>query len=190
MRIGVLLVLFVIGRGQADTLTGGGFDQERLIAVYSEALTFIAPRILDPVPLPLLTVWGLQGLTALDPSLRVVATDARLQLFRQGEIVLDIQVPKDDASDSWAKVAASLTAASLPVSAPVGRAGTQGIIEGFFNQLFSRLDPYSRYVPPVEASEDRARRAGRAGLGLTLGQKRAAGARKPGAVSGRARGAL
>ena len=182
MRIGVLLVLFVIGRGQADTLTGGGFDQERLIAVYSEALTFIAPRILDPVPLPLLTVWGLQGLTALDPSLRVVATDARLQLFRQGEIVLDIQVPKDDASDSWAKVAASLTAASLPVSAPVGRAGTQGIIEGFFNQLFSRLDPYSRYVPPVEASEDRARRAGRAGLGLTLGQKSSGGQKTRGRI--------
>ena len=100
-----------------------------------------------------------------------VATDARLQLLRQGEIVLDIQAPKDDASDSWAKAAAALTAASLPVSAPVRRAGTQGIIEGFFNQLFSRLDPYSRYVPPVEASEDRARRAGRAGLGLTLGEK-------------------
>jgi carboxyl-terminal processing protease len=173
MRIGFLLVLFIIGRGQADTLTGGGFDQGRLIAVYSEALAFIAPRILDPVPVPLLTVWGLQGLTVLDPSLRVVATEVRLQLVRQGEIVLDIQAPKDDASDSWAKAAAALTAASLPVSAPVRRAGTQGIIEAFFNQLFSRLDPYSRYVPPVEASEDRARRAGRAGLGLTLGPKSA-----------------
>jgi carboxyl-terminal processing protease len=173
MRIGVLLILFVIGRAQADTLTASGFDQDRLIAVYNEALTFIAPRILDPVPVPLLTVWGLQGLTVLDPSLRVVATDARLQLVRQGAIVLDIQTPKDDAPDSWAKAAAALTAASLPVSAPVRRAGTQGIIEGFFNQLFSRLDPYSRYVPPVEASEDRARRAGRAGLGLTLGQKSA-----------------
>jgi carboxyl-terminal processing protease len=171
MRIGVLLVLFVIGPGQADTLTGSTFDQDRLIAVYSEALTFIAPRILDPVPVPLLTVWGLQGLTVLDPNLRVVATDVRLQLIRQGEIVLDIQAPKDDASDLWAKAAAALTAASLPVSAPVRRAGTQGIIENFFNQLFSRLDPYSRYVPPAEASEDRARRAGRAGLGLTLGQK-------------------
>ena len=45
------------------------------------------------------------------------------------------------------------------------------MIQGFFDQMFSRLDPYSRYVPPVEASEDRARRAGRAGLGLTLGQR-------------------
>ncbi len=177
MRIGFLLVLFIIGRGQAETLTGGGFDQGRLIAVYSEALGFIAPRILDPVPVPLLTLWGLQGLTVIDPSLRVVATEVKLQLVRQGEIVLDIQAPKDDASDSWAKAAAALTAATLPVSTPIRRAGTQGITEGFFNQLFNRLDPYSRYVPPVEASEDRARRAGRAGLGLTLGQK--SGRRRP-----------
>ena len=70
--------------------------------------------------------------------------------------MLDIPVPKDEAPASWAKAAAALTAASLPVSDPVRRAGTQGIIQGFFDQMFSRLDPYSRYVPPVEASEDRA----------------------------------
>ena len=55
IRIGALFVLFVIGRAQADTLAAG-FDQDRLIAVYTEALTFIVPRILDPVPLPVLTV--------------------------------------------------------------------------------------------------------------------------------------
>jgi carboxyl-terminal processing protease len=171
IRIGALFVLFVIGRAQADTLAAG-FDQDRLIAVYTEALTFIVPRILDPVPLPVLTVWGLQGLTALDPNLRIGATDTRLQLFRQSEMVLDILAPKDEAPASWAKAAAVVTVASLPISAPVRRAGTQEVIQGFFDQVFSRLDPYSRYVPPIEASEDRARRAGRAGLGVTLDQVR------------------
>jgi carboxyl-terminal processing protease len=168
-RISVLLVLFVIGRAHAETL--GHFDRARLTAVYSDALTFIAPRILDPIPVPLLTVWGLQGLPALDPSLRIVATETRLQLLRQTEMVLDLATPKDESPSSWAEVAAALTAASVPVSAPVRRAGTQAVIQGFFDQMFSRLDPYSRYVPRVEASEDRARRAGRAGLGLTLGQR-------------------
>jgi carboxyl-terminal processing protease len=168
-RISVLLMLFVIGRAQAETL--GGFDRERLTAVYFDALTFIAPRILDPVPVPLLTLWGLQGLVALDPSLRVVATDAKLQLYHQSEMVQEVPSPKDEAPLSWARVAATMAAASVPVSAPVRRAGTPGIIQGFFDQMFGRLDPYSRYVPPVEATEDRARRAGRAGLGLTLGQR-------------------
>jgi carboxyl-terminal processing protease len=169
IRIGVLLALFVIGRAQAETLAGGGFDPDRLTAVYSDALTFVAPRILDPVAVAQLTVWGLQGLTTLDPAMRVVATDTGLQLFHQSQMVLDVPAPKDEAPASWARAASLLTAASVPVSAPVRRAGTQGVIQSFFGEMFSHLDPYSRYVPPVEAGEERARRAGRAGLGMTLG---------------------
>jgi carboxyl-terminal processing protease len=169
MRIRILLVLFVVGRAHAETV--GSFDRDRLTAVYADALTFIAPRILEPVPVPSLTVWGLQGLPAIDPNLRVITTGSRLQLFRQNEMVLDMAAPNDAAPASWARAAATLAASSLAISSPVRRAGTQGIIQSFFDQMFSRLDPYSRYVPPVEASEDRARRAGRAGLGMTLSQR-------------------
>jgi carboxyl-terminal processing protease len=169
IRISVLLVLFVIGRAQAQPQTGGWFDQDRVVVVYAEALTFIAPRIINPVPIPDLTIWGLQSLTLLDPSLRVVANETRLQLVRLGEVVLDLPAPKDDTPASWAKTAAALTAASVPVSVPVRRAGTQGVIRGFFDEMLGRLDPYSRYVPPAEAGEDRARRAGHAGLGMTVG---------------------
>lgn len=161
-------MLFALTRVQAQPQSGPGLDQDRLIAVYAEALTFIAPRILDPVPVPDLTVWGLQGLTTLDPALRIGVRDGRLQLFRQGQMVLETPVPKDDAPLAWAKTASVLTAASFPLSAPVRRAGTQGVIQGFFEEVFGRLDPYSRYVAPVQAGEDRARRAGRAGLGLTV----------------------
>ncbi len=61
IRIGVLLVLFVIGRAQAETLSASGLDQDRLTAVYSEALTFMLPRILDPVPVPLTDPLGPAG---------------------------------------------------------------------------------------------------------------------------------
>jgi carboxyl-terminal processing protease len=57
------------------------------------------------------------------------------------------------------------------VSTAVRRAGTEGIVQSFFDELFNHLDPYSRYVPPSEAGDDRARRSGRAGLGLTLAQQ-------------------
>ena len=172
IRIGVLLVLIVIGRAQAVEIpAGGGFDPERLTAVYSDALTFIAPRILEPVPVSQLTLSGLQGLTVLDPAMRVVAQDDRLQLFRLDQMVADVPAPKGEAAAAWAQAAATLTAASLAVSAPVRRAGQQGVVQGFFDEMFRRLDPYSRYVPPVEAGEDRARRAGRAGVGLVLGQR-------------------
>lgn len=169
IRIGFLLVLFAFGRAQAQSLPGAGLDQERMTAVYAEALAFMAPRILDPVSVPQLTVWGLQGLTTLDPALRIGIRDSHLQLFRQGEIELEVAAPKDETARAWARTAAAISAAAYPVSAALRRAGTQGIIQGFFDEMLGRLDPYSRYVAPQQAGEDRARRAGRAGLGLTVG---------------------
>jgi carboxyl-terminal processing protease len=164
-------MLFVFGRAQAQSVTGVGIDPVRLTAVYSDALTFIAPRILDPVPVPQLTSWGLQGLTLLDPSLRFVPKDDRLLLFRQDQVLYDVQAPKDETPASWARAAATVTQASVPASGSVRRAGTQGVVQSFFDEMFSRLDPYSRYVPPAEAGEDRARRAGRAGLGLGVAMR-------------------
>jgi carboxyl-terminal processing protease len=171
IRFSVLLLLFVVARARAETLPNGGLDLVRMTSVYSDALTFIAPRILDPIPVPQLTVWGLQGLTALDPNLLIVAKDTSLRLLHGDQVVLDVPIPKDTAPASWARTATALMAASFPVSAAVRRAGTQGVIQIFFDEMFSRLDPYSRYVPPVEAGLDRAKRAGRAGLGLTVGQR-------------------
>ena len=130
IRIGVILVLFAIGRAQAEPRPSPALDQDRLTSVYSDALAFMAPRILEPVPIPRLTVWGLQSLTALDPNLRVVVSDASLRLLRQNEIVAEVTAPNDDAAAAWANAAATLTAASFPVSAPARRAGTQGIIHG------------------------------------------------------------
>ncbi|HEY4172533.1 MAG TPA: S41 family peptidase [Rhodopila sp.] len=170
-RFRVLLLLFIVARAHAETLPRGGLDVARMTSVYSDALTFIAPRILEPIPVPQLTVWGLQGLTALDPNLLIIAKDNRVRLLRGDQAVLDIPLPKDTAPASWARTAAALTAASFPVSAPVRKAGTQGIIQIFFDEMFSRLDPYSRYVPPVEAGLDREKRAGRAGLGLEVQQR-------------------
>jgi carboxyl-terminal processing protease len=169
IRISLLLLLFAFAPARAQPNPQPGLDHARLGAVYAEALTFIAPRILDPVAVPQLTVWGLQGLTTLDPTLRIDVDDARLQLFHDGELVWDAATPRDQAPMAWAAVAAEATAAGYALSVPLRQAGTPGIIQCFFDEMFSRLDPYSRYVPPLQASQDRARRAGRAGLGLTVG---------------------
>ncbi|MDQ2764105.1 MAG: hypothetical protein M3Y22_11675, partial [Pseudomonadota bacterium] len=123
IRVGVLLMLFAIGRAQAETPAGGDLDLGRLTAVYSDALTFIAPRILDPVSMPQLTMWGLQGLAMLDPAVRVVAKHTRLQLFRQDQMMADVPAPKDETAISWAQAAGALTAAGFSASSPIRRAG-------------------------------------------------------------------
>ncbi|HYZ22206.1 MAG TPA: peptidase S41, partial [Rhodopila sp.] len=169
IRLGLLLALVVIARVHAEGAPGAGLDRARLTAVYQESLTFVAPRTLEPVPIPELTFWGLQSLSALDPALRVVLWEKRLRLFRQEQLLAELAVPVSDTAAEWARMTTELTAAAFDASALLRQAGTQGLIEEFFDQMFSRLDPYSRYVPPQEAGKDRENRAGKAGLGLAVG---------------------
>jgi carboxyl-terminal processing protease len=175
-RLTVLLVfllvvpMHVIVPADAQSVANGGFDPALVANVYSVALVFMEPRTLDPVPVPTLTMWGLRGLTALDPSLTVEQRGGMLVLSGPDGVLAGQPVPADTTPEAWAAAAVRLSAAAVEASAAVRRAGTQGIIQSFFDELFNHLDPYSRYVAPREAAEDRAGRNGTAGLGVMLVQ--------------------
>jgi carboxyl-terminal processing protease len=174
IRISLLLVLLVVVYAHAESPQGSGspitlaFDAEQARDVYTEALAFMAPRILDPVPVSQLTIWGLRGLTALDPDLIASLREGNLLLASRGQPVLQIIAPKDESPAAWATAAVNLSQAGVRASGLVRRAGTKGIIQAFFDELFNHLDPYSRYVAPSDAGADRERRAGEAGLGVAL----------------------
>jgi len=183
-RFGVLLLLLVFAltqvalvqvaqaqMGQAPPASVSGFDPQRVTSVYAEALAFMAPRILEPIPVSQMAVWGLRGLTALDPALVTVLVDGRLRLTSQSRTLFETTAPKDDTPVAWANTAAAMAGAAYGLSGAIRRAGNEGIIQSFFDELFNHMDPYSRYVAPNEAGEDRARRAGRAGLGMTVAQR-------------------
>ncbi len=172
IRLSVILLLLFVGSAQAQGVggpaPGSPFDTDMMTAVYTEALAFIAPRILEPVPVSQLTVWGLQGLSALDPEITLTPHDGNLVIMRHGLALPELPLPRDEQPAAWAKMAVQATVALYPVSFPLRRGGPQGVIQSFFDEMFSHLGPYSRYVPPAEAGEDRASRGGRAGLGLTV----------------------
>ncbi len=75
--------------------------------------------------------------TSLDPALQVEAADSRLRLMRRGQMVSEQPAPQEEAAGPWAKAAVELTAAGYQASLPLRRAGTQGLIECFFNEMFS-----------------------------------------------------
>lgn len=189
-RLTVLLLLLLIVPAHAQPAANGGFDPALVANVYSVALAFMQPRTLDPVPVPTLAVWGLRGLTALDPNLTAEQRDGMLVLSGRNGVLVEQPVPPGAAPDAWAAAAVRLSEAAFIASAPVQRAGTRGIIQSFFDELFNHLDPYSRYVAPREAAEDRAGRNGTAGLGITLAQRggiilvRAAVSDGPAAIAG------
>jgi carboxyl-terminal processing protease len=169
IRIGVLFVLLLAAPAHAETVAApAGFDPQLVTSVYATSLAFMAPRTLDPVPVSQLTVWGLRGLTALDPELIVELHEGKLRLLARNRAVVTRPPPADADVNGWASAAMELALAATAISMPVRRAGTQGVVQAFFDELFNHLDPYSRYVAPREASEDRERRSGQAGVGLRL----------------------
>ncbi len=172
-RFGTALLLLLLGTAPARTENSAPLDWDPALAsaVYTTALNFMAPRILEPVSLPQLTLWGLRGLTALDPSLTVELRDGQVTLLSGSRVVAAMKAPGNEATQDWADLAAMMAGTGRTVSAAVRRAGTAGVLRSFFDELFNHLDTYSRYVPPADADEDRARRSGRAGAGITLASR-------------------
>ncbi len=132
--------------------------------VTAAALAFMAPRTLEPVPVSELTVWGLRGLTALDPQLTAELQRQRLRL----------RLPD--------RVAASRPAAAGRGSARPGRSAFAALARG-------RLDRLARGAPgrharhhaellrrDVQPSRSlfalRAAGRGGRGPGAALGQRR------------------
>jgi carboxyl-terminal processing protease len=169
IRIGALFVLILIAPAHAQTVAvPPGFDPHVITGVYATALAFMAPRTLEPVAVSQLTIWGLRGLTALDPELTADLRDGRVRLAARDHEIAALPSPADSDVNGWADTATALALTAATTSVPVRRAGTQGVVQSFFDELFNHLDPYSRYVPPRDAGEDRERRVGQAGAGLRL----------------------
>lgn len=145
-----------------------GFDSASAASVWSAALTYIAPRALNPVTIPQMTIWGLNSLAGLDPNLSTVLQDGQVQLYGSSHLILALSAPPNEDAKAWGLVAAKIAAAAYAASAPLQQAGTQGIIANFFDELFNHFDPYSRYESPIQAAQDQLMIVGLAGTGLTL----------------------
>ena len=167
MALGLALWLSPTAARAAD-----GFQETLAASVFGAALGFIEPRTLDAEGVPQLTLWGLRGLTAIDPALMPDLRENEVRLLQDGKVLFSATLPSNREPDDWGRIAARLGAAAFDSSALAHSAGTEAIIRSFFDEMFNHLDPYSRYVPPGAADTDRARRSGSVGLGMSLGKAR------------------
>jgi carboxyl-terminal processing protease len=166
----VLLVCFCLAvAAHAQSPGGNGFDPNALANVQTEAIDFMLPRTLEVVSAAQLAMWGLGGLTTIDPDLTVVGKEAKLQLMLRGASVFETTAQNSDPA-SWAAAAARVVAAGYARSTAMRQAGQPGVTKILFDEMLAHLDAYSRYVPPIEAVGDRDRRVGHAGIGVSLMQ--------------------
>ncbi len=158
------LVLADSGRARAQT----GFARDLAGSVFETALTILADRYIESVPFSDLSLWGLRGLTVIDPQLTPEYNNGTLRLRRGSEVVVTHRVPDNGNPVAWGTSITRITEAAWSVSPRVQQAGSGMVVQTFFDELFTHLDPYSRYVPPEQARLARSRRIGDGGIGAHL----------------------
>ncbi|MBW4024967.1 MAG: PDZ domain-containing protein [Proteobacteria bacterium] len=141
------------------------FNQALAGSVYGAAFAFMAPRTLAPIPIAKLTLWGLRGLTALDPAVGPTISPRAIMLVDRERVALTMPLPSPTDAAAWGAVAAALCEKAASLSPAIAEAGTGGIVTSFFDELFNHLDPYSRYIAP-EGGRDQTTSAD---VGLVIG---------------------
>ena len=83
-------------------------------------------------------------------------------------VLLARPAPAPEDSVGWGRLAADMNAAAMEASPVLRHAGAQAVTQSFFDEMFNHTDPYSRYVPPVPAEQERDKLSldATAGLGL------------------------
>jgi carboxyl-terminal processing protease len=126
-----------------------------------------------------LLVWGLAGMTQIDPTLQVARSAREVTLLAGQRGVLTrpapLAAPTQRPAATGGAAADTLTLfqqAAWAASPALRSAGAPRLIAATFEAVFSHLDPFSRYVTPEEAQAARERRIGEAGLGLRLAPAR------------------
>lgn len=151
------------------------FDKDMSMSVISTALTFLEPRTIDEHTISKFSLWGLNGLNAIDPSFSVKVNKDQdknantIQLLQTQNVIFSTLKPSDNDIKSWTSVIVDMWAAAWNHSVALRNATNQGIIQNFFDELFDHMDPYSRYIGPSSANHDRTiREGGKADIGISL----------------------
>ncbi len=146
----VILLLALPIRAEAQS----NWNQGLAGSVYAAAFAFMAPRTLSAIPLSELTLWGLRGLTALDPSIGPTMSSKTMTLIDREQIAVSEPLPSPGDAAGWGTLAAVLCGRAAQLSPAIAEAGTGGIVTSFFDELFNHLDPYSRYVAAGGSEDD------------------------------------
>ena len=145
------------------------FNVSLLRSVIQTALEFLEPRTLQAHTPRQFCLWGLGGISALNPALRVLEVPEGIRLMQGQDIILQKAAPPESSVKAWADLTTDFLVAASNASSVLKAAGEAGVTQSFFDELFNHLDPYSRYIGPQPADTDRtARSGGAAGIGISI----------------------
>lgn len=136
--------------------------------LFSVGYSRISTVYLEQVDLSELTVTGLSGLATIDQRIRADRVDDQVRVLANRTAVAAFAAPEDRDAAGWGRVVVDGIAAARAVSPALSTATDDDVHAAVFNAITANLDPYSRYVSPDQAQQERAYREGYGGIGLLL----------------------
>jgi carboxyl-terminal processing protease len=141
--------------------------------LFASAFADIRQLYVEPIPLQRLALAGLAPLHAFDRRLAVTDHLAggppdTVALLDDNYDAADIAMPPPDDVAGWGRLVAAAIADARRLSPALGAMLPQRTDTIVFTGLTSLLDPFSRYVDPTAARNDRAQRDGFGGIGVAI----------------------
>lgn len=128
----------------------------------------VAGFYVDKRPIGPLAFNGLQALPKLDSRLKITQDKNLVHLAYDGVDAEQFIVPGENDSLGWARVTASSMEISARLSPVIRDYSPNLLFKNVFTSAFSELDPFTRYLTPDEAKDERVHRQGFGGIGITL----------------------
>ena len=153
---------------------------ERASSIWPEAAEVIevgyrgiTEKYIDHIPVDQLALDGINGLSAIDPALRVQRYKELITLSYSDIPIISVKTPSKLDVQGWAKLTSKLALAARAYSTNMKTANAEKLYEAVFDGVLSKLDFFSRYAGALDARKNRAQRNGFGGIGI--GFKRKAG---------------
>jgi carboxyl-terminal processing protease len=161
-------VLVVACAGTDQRGAASDFDRYQASRLFTVGYKDIADIYIEEVEISGLAVAGLQGLTDVDPKLRVKSHDGEIRVSRADGSPDSYPVPDDDAANAWGRLTARVLEDQVDRSDALGQRGQERLYQAVFEGMIGRLDGFSRYAGPERAQDNRAHRDGFGGIGVTV----------------------
>ena len=163
MTIGLLLAAAACVAPTSESPETGS---DRL--VLETAFKNIGIRYAEEVSTRTVSLAGLKALSDTDTLLKIDDKAGTLGLTYEDRVLGEWRIPDDNDHDAWAAVVADALEKTRQEASTPGEQDHELVLAQFFRGALSKLDRYTRYATPSQASDTRARREGFGGLGISV----------------------
>ena len=128
----------------------------------------VGERYIDSVSAEQVALAALGGLATIDPALNVAKVHHEVELDVAGRRAVSLPTPTSRDADGWARTSVQVWRAAREISPHLAATPQESVYEAMFDRAAASLDANSRYATPAEARQNRQRRDGYYGIGISV----------------------